>query len=92
MRRRDANEFEIEPGALIFGLIAGLLVGALVALFKFPKTGKSLREDVSTSLATTSQQLRARVEAAIPTDPVAESLAEGKAAARRRRGELGLDS
>jgi len=91
MRRRDANEFEIEPGALIFGMLVGILFGAIVALFKFPKTGRSLREDVSTSLAATGQQLRARVEAAIPTDPVAESLAEGKAAARRRRGELGLE-
>jgi hypothetical protein len=37
----------------------------------------------------TGQNLRAGIEAIVPTDPVAESMAEGKAAARRRLGELG---
>jgi gas vesicle protein len=80
----------IDSGALIWGLLLGLIVGGLAALFKAPISGKAFREQVSESVNTTGQNLRSAVEAAVPADPVAESLAQGKAAARRRRAELGL--
>ena len=81
---RRESDFELDGGLLVVGMLFGLLTGALIALFPAPKSGREFRDQVSE----TGQQLRATVT---PTDPVAESLAEGKAAARRRRAELGIE-
>ena len=81
---RRESDFELDGGLLVVGMLFGLLTGALIALFTAPKSGREFRDQVSE----TGQQLRATVT---PTDPVAESLAEGKAAARRRRAELGIE-
>lgn len=83
------NDNELDSGMLIFGLLVGFMVGGLVTLFKAPKSGAALRQDVTESVSETGQNLRAAVESVVPSDPVAESLAEGKAAARRRMTELG---
>lgn len=80
---------EIDNGMLIFGVLLGLTVGGLAALFKAPASGAKLRRELAESVSERGQSLRASIEAAVPTDPVAESMAEGKAAARRRLGELG---
>lgn len=80
---------ELDNGLLIFGLLLGLAVGGLVTLFKAPKTGSALRRQLTNSVADAGQNLRDGIEAVVPTDPVAESMAEGKAAARRRLAELG---
>ena len=74
---------------LIFGVIIGLIAGGLVALLKAPKSGAAFRHQFEDSVSETGHNLRATIEAAVPTDPVAESMAEGKAAARRRLAELG---
>jgi gas vesicle protein len=76
---------------LIVGLLLGLITGGLVALFKAPISGRQFREQVSESVATTGQNIRSTVESVVPSDPVAESLAAGKAAARRR-AEFGLQA
>ncbi len=84
----DETQNDLDIGALIWGLIFGLIGGGLAALFFAPRSGTETRQQLSE----TSQQLREKLEAGLtPTDPVAESLAEGKAAARRRRAELGLN-
>ena len=82
MRPRENRE--LDGGLLIFGIIAGLIIGGLVALFTVPKSGRAFRE----SVGETGQNLRTSIEEALPSDPIAESLAEGKAAARRRMVEL----
>jgi gas vesicle protein len=76
----------LDGGVLIWGFIIGLVTGTLVALLKIPKGGTHLRQQITE----TGEALREKLEAAVPADPLAESMAEGKAAARRRRVELGL--
>lgn len=84
MSRRD----ELDGGALTFGFVFGLIVGSLVALFRAPRSGAETRRQISE----TGQELREQIEEVVtPVDPLAESMAEGKAAARRRRAELGLN-
>jgi gas vesicle protein len=88
--RSDANKNDnpLNISALIWGLVMGLVIGGVAALFRTPRSGNEMRQ----LLAESEQTLRERIEATvIPVDPVAESMAEGKAAARRRRAELGLD-
>ena len=85
--RRDANS-GLDGGLLMMGMLLGMATGALVALFAAPKSGREFRDQVSETVTETGQQIKATVT---PADPVAESLAEGKAAARRRRAELGLE-
>jgi Na+/H+-dicarboxylate symporter len=80
----------INGTTLFWGLILGLLVGGIVALFKMPISGKVFRQQISKSVSATGQNLRSTMESVVPTDPVAESLAAGKEAARRRRADFGL--
>ena len=49
------------------------------------ETGQNIRKQIETVTETVTETIT-------PSDPIAESIAEGKAAARRRRLELGLDS
>jgi hypothetical protein len=93
------SEQEREPldsGMILWGAVIGFVFGGLVTLFTAPKGSRS---DAATegsakplSVAAITQRVRTRIEAAAPPDPVEESLAEGKAAARRRREELGLNN
>jgi gas vesicle protein len=78
----------LDNGLLVVGFTLGMVVGGIFALFKAPGTGRKLRQQIADSGGT----LREKIESVVPADPVAESLAEGKAAARRRRDELGLPS
>jgi gas vesicle protein len=75
----------LDNGLLIWGFTFGLIFGAIVGLFKAPKRG-AIRDQ----LVETGENLRHKIESAVPADPIAESLAEGKAAARRRQVELRL--
>jgi gas vesicle protein len=78
----------LDNGLLVVGFTLGVVVGGVFALFKAPGTGRRLRQQIADS----GGNLRKQIESVVPSDPVAESLAEGKAAARRRRDELGLPS
>lgn len=80
---------DLDSGMLIFGILAGLLVGGLATLFNAPTSGLALRRQLADSVSETGKNLRSNLEAVVPTDPVAESMAQGKAAARRRLAELG---
>lgn len=85
MSQADANR-AIDRAALSWGLIVGFLLGALYTLLKAPRSPQAVREQITE----TGAALRERIEAALPPDPIAQGLAEGRAAARRRRAELGL--
>ncbi|MCL4249239.1 MAG: YtxH domain-containing protein [Anaerolineae bacterium] len=76
---------------VICGGLIGLIAGAAAALWWLPKSGKRLRDEAAEAVESAGRELRSRAESVVPTDPIAESLAEGKAAARRRLRELGLD-
>jgi gas vesicle protein len=81
-------ESGLDSGSLAFGFVIGSVIGGVIALFLNPRSGVQARQQ----LAETSTNLRAQLEeVVVPADPLAESLAEGKAAARRRRSELGFD-
>ncbi len=90
MSRREREDSSLDGGMLIWGIVYGVIIGGITALLTLPKSGRALRREVSEGMQNAGQQLRSTVESAVPSDPVAESLAEGKAAARRRREELGL--
>lgn len=81
---QENHEPGLDGGLLVSGFVIGLLVGAITALFN---GGSRARQ----GLLETGETLRDKIESIVPTDPIAESLAEGKAAARRRRAELGLE-
>jgi len=87
MANRGDTPPAIDSTAMGIGFVLGLLLGGAVALFKIPKSGLFTRQQLSE----TGQTLRSKLEAAVPADPIAASIAEGKEAARRRRAELGLD-
>lgn len=74
-----------DNGMIVFGIILGVVVGGLIALFKSPTSGILLNRQIGVP----GQGVRSTLSAVIPRDPVAESMAEGKAAARRRMTELG---
>jgi gas vesicle protein len=76
--------------AMLCGGVLGLIAGAVAALLWLPKSIVRLRHEATQAMENAQRDLRARAEAAV-TDPVNASIAEGKAAARRRRRELGLD-
>lgn len=71
----------LDNSKVFAGFRLGLLIGALVALFKAPRI--RLRDDADGGKGIISQMK--------PADPITKSIAEGKEAARRRRAELGLD-
>ncbi len=79
---------DVSAGWLIAGLLLGFLFGGVVALLRVPRSGTATRQQV----AQTAETVRSRVEAVIPSDAIADGLADGKAAARRRRSELGLNT
>ena len=84
--KREAKPRELDGGLLIFGMVLGLIVGGLAALFGAPNSGAAFRHRI---VSETGQNLRSTIEAVVPSDPLAESMAEGKAAVRRRLAELG---
>ncbi|MBL8154245.1 MAG: hypothetical protein JNM70_08685 [Anaerolineae bacterium] len=83
MEPRDEG---LDRGLLLGGFLFGLIAGALIGLFRGPRLNQELLQQISDS----SGQIRGKLDSVIPTDPVTQSLSEGKAAARQRRAELGL--
>jgi gas vesicle protein len=87
---KSKQSSSIDAGWLIFGLLIGLALGGVYGLLNAPDSGKSTRKHLFSGVSETGETLRNRIESVVPADPVAESMAEGKAAAARRRAELGL--
>lgn len=88
MKKRQSKTERIDQASFQFGVILGLLIGGIVALFTLPKSGRALRLILKQDAVVTTERLRARVEQVLPADPIAQSIAEGKAAARRYRRVL----
>jgi gas vesicle protein len=84
---KPQNRNGFDDHAIFGGFLVGLLVGAAVALFSAPLSMSALRQRLSGM----RQAVQDRLETVTPTDAVADSIAEGKAAARRRLDELGLN-
>jgi gas vesicle protein len=81
--KRSPDSFRWEAGALIAGLLLGAVIAGAITLLVAPESGAALRK-----------RLKARVDpnSARPVnDPAADRIAEGKAAARRLKAELGLN-
>jgi gas vesicle protein len=81
------QESSLDSGMLIGGFVIGLIVGGVAALFRTPRSGNDVRQQ----LVESGDTIRGKLESVIVSDPLAESMAEGKAAARRRRIELGFN-
>ena len=81
------NREGLDHVALIGGFVIGLLVGGLAMLFKSPRNHNQTHQPMSR----TSEPQRNKLETVPQNDLIAESMSEGKAAAHRRRLELGLD-
>lgn len=84
--KNEQLENTLDTGMFVAGFVLGLLAGVIAALFKIPQSGKQTRQQ----LGETGDHLINKLESVVPSDPIAEGLAEGKAAARRRQSELGL--
>ncbi|MBA3868170.1 MAG: YtxH domain-containing protein [Anaerolineae bacterium] len=84
---KNNQDNNLDSGMLLGGFIIGLIVGGIAALFRTPRSGNDVRQQ----LVESGDNLRGKIESVIVSDPVAESMAEGKAAARRRRIELGFN-
>ena len=82
----NSQENSLDSGLLVAGFVIGLIVGGIGALFRTPRSGNDVRQQ----LVESGDSIRDKLESVIVSDPVAESMAEGKAAARRRRLELGF--
>lgn len=80
----DDNK-QLDNGLLFGGFLFGLIIGGVAALFRTPRSGSEVRQQIAGS----GDTLRNKLETVV-SDPLAESMAEGKAAARRRRLELGF--
>jgi gas vesicle protein len=81
--KRSPEPFRWEAGALFAGLLLGALVSGAITLLIAPESGTAFR---------------ARLKAFFDPSPIhpasdsaADRIAEGKAAARRLRAELGLN-
>lgn len=85
---KPQNQAQIDVGGLFLGVLLGTLVGGMVALFKAPLLHLSMRQSKPVSAAPEVPLVKATPT--MPADPVAESRAQGAAAARRRRIELGV--
>jgi len=85
--RRTNQRSWLDTGTFIFGVLIGLLAGSGLALWYVPKSGRVLRRDITAGVTQTADAARVQIDA-LTADPVADSLAEGKAAARARRAEL----
>jgi gas vesicle protein len=75
----DADDsHNLDDGAVFWGAILGFMAGAIVWFFNLPRRGIITRQ----TLRGAGDNLRERLEA---TDPVTESIEEGKALARQRQ-------
>lgn len=78
---------DVDAHTLTWGAVIGLLLGGLITLLTAPKPKHF---NPTGAISQVGENLRGQIESARPKDPLEESLAAGKAAARRRREELGL--
>lgn len=80
----------------VWGFVWGMLVGGIIAFFRAPRlnvvnlqTAQPL-EQLKQVQQQVQQEIREKLGSMVQNDPINDSIAEGKAAARRRLAELGL--
>ncbi len=84
----DNREFRLPEQGVLAGFFWGAVLGGVVALVRAPRLHATEKlQQLQTGVRDRLEQLETAVT---PSDPIDESLAEGKAAARRRLAELGL--
>lgn len=74
---------KLHEAALMGGFFWGAILGAGIALFNAPRLRPAQQ------FQQVQQEVREKLVAAVPADPIDQSIAEGKAAARRRLTEAG---
>jgi hypothetical protein len=72
---------DLDNGATFWGFFFGLVIGTILTLMRGPRLTLPDPQEVR-------QEIRDKIDAITPGDPITESIAEGKAAARRRLAEL----
>jgi gas vesicle protein len=87
--RRRAPE-GLHAGMVLLGLVIGGAAGAIFGLLKAPRSGAATRQYLTYGITQTGESIREKIDDVVTADPVGESIAEGKAAAQRRRAQLGL--
>lgn len=87
-----AKNTRFDGDRMFSGFVLGLLAGGLWALFRGPRIQARLRlpdmELARQRVEEARLSLRDRLESLSPSDPVDDSIAQGKEAARQRRAEL----
>jgi hypothetical protein len=86
-RSRTQENVSLDLGAVVVGLLLGMVIGGAIALVKLPSGDRPMVERLGDRLNGAREQVQSRVERARPGDALAESLAAGKAAAQRRLAE-----
>jgi len=81
MAKRPSSNQSLNSGLLSFGFIIGLFVGAILTLLNLKGDGQSTRQWLRSQSAEIKQQIDNQ-------DTVAESLRQGKEAARQHRAEM----
>jgi gas vesicle protein len=74
-------------GCFLLGLLFGGLAGAVVALWKAPKSGVALRQQI----AAQANALRHGATTRILGERIEDAVAEGKVLAQQRQSELSQD-
>lgn len=88
MNLNQQKQAPIDAGGVVFGVILGMLVGGVVALFKAPRL--RVRHQPRKPIIPAPEPPAVKALPTLPTDPVEESRTQAIAAARRRRFELGV--
>lgn len=87
----------LDENSSFSGFQLGIVIGAIVALFKAPRIRRPSSTPSGNDNESSAGELDIRnigrtfLNTITPSDPIEESIAEGKEAARRRRLGLGLD-
>ncbi|MFO7320168.1 MAG: YtxH domain-containing protein [Chloroflexota bacterium] len=89
-RVNDRADAELDSGLLLFGLFVGLIAGGIVGLLNAPRSGRETRRYIQNGFNRTRGAIRQKVESAVPSSSLEDSIAEGKAVARRRLADLGV--
>ena len=77
----------LDDNFTLIGFLLGLLVGGAATLLGVRRNDKETHKRV----IKTDQPSREKLKNSAPLDPAADSIAAGKAAARRRLEELGMN-
>lgn len=85
MFKRRTDPSTLDENAVFGGFFWGVLIGAILMLVNTPRRGL-----LSRAFADKPQSVASKPEIVLPADPLADSAAAGKAAARRRLAELGV--